>query len=154
MEVHWKAHFAAVQSNQPNPATTFHPSLRHLWFFQFYYDVENDWNKCFQIFKDKVLHKTYFIEILDKVCFPSRIVFILCPEFLYLLSCKNKALTASINIEFPWKTPVEFTSIFLVPLDPPPRIWHISFKAVCSNRLFSSFGTLSEGVMSPTMAVH
>lgn len=39
-----------------------------------------------------------------------------------------------------------------VPLIPPPRTLHISFKAACSSLLFSTLGTPSDGVISPTIA--
>lgn len=42
----------------------------------------------------------------------------------------------------------------LLPLSPPPSSSHIFCNASCSRRLFSSFGTPSEGVISPTIAIH
>lgn len=40
-----------------------------------------------------------------------------------------------------------------IPLIPPPRTLHMSFKAALSLLLFSSLGTPSDGVISPTIAV-
>lgn len=41
----------------------------------------------------------------------------------------------------------------MIPLIPPPRTSHISFKASLSLLLFSSLGTPSDGVISPTIAI-
>lgn len=40
-----------------------------------------------------------------------------------------------------------------VPLIPPPRTLHISFKAASSLLRFSCLGTPSDGVISPTIAI-
>ena len=57
------------------------------------------------------------------------------------------------NSQFPLVNvyPTVFNSY--LPSKPSPSIAHISLIAADSSLFFSSFGTLSEGVMSPTIAV-
>jgi hypothetical protein len=45
-----------------------------------------------------------------------------------------------------------FFIFWYLPLGPPPSNSHMWSNASFSMRLFSSLGTLSEGVMSPTIA--
>lgn len=54
-----------------------------------------------------------------------------------------------------FKAPMELKRkiCFAIPLIPPPRTWHILFKASCSIRLFTALGTPSDGVISPTIAI-
>lgn len=52
-----------------------------------------------------------------------------------------------------FKREIKIHKVQYIPLNPPPRTSHISFKASRSRLLFSSLGTPSEGVISPTIAV-
>lgn len=119
-------------------------------------------------YKEWLVHEdetmpTYFIKVLHKISLQRRIVFILSPKFFDLFGCKclkrkkEKQKRTKNRKKINSNTFQPFTKLtsknIFVPLMPPPRSWHISCKAADSLLLFSSFGTPSDGVISPTIAV-
>lgn len=103
-----------------------------------------------------MLVKAYFVKIFDQIGLEGCIIFIFSPEFLDLFRYRKQSNQFTVNLQ--QKTNESITSSpakqeLMIPLIPPPRTSHISFKAALSLLLFSSLGTPSDGVISPTIAI-
>lgn len=106
------------------------------------------------------MYKYYLVKVLHNLSFHRRILFILHPQFLDLLSCiiyiepSNLQRSMAYNIiEIEFKQSNGGRLNYIIPRSPPPSSSHIFCNASRSRRLFSSFGTPSEGVISPTIAI-